>query len=196
MNHLTKLTCLVFTVAAGLAATITSGRAQGAVATISGVQVGGVFDYTIILQNTGSGNLNSFWYGWTASGNNLPTPPSSPLNSLGWGNTLFGNSIMWVSSSGSALAPGQFGTFTFVSSSTPAQITTAPAGGSVVYVNGITFTQNNPGDSSPVFSPTLVTAPEPSTLALWTTGWLLLAGLFRKTGASRRVFQTKKINPG
>ena len=145
MNHLSPLFSLrlVLVLAASLIAVPTASRAQGAVATISGVQAGSVFDYTILLQNTGSTLLNSFWYAWTTSGNNLPSIPTSPANTLGWANNVSGNSIKWINSAGTALAPGQFGTFTFVSTATPAQVTTAPSGGSVAYVNGITFTQNN-----------------------------------------------------
>jgi hypothetical protein len=183
MTHKLFSICLALAVAAGLAASTTSSQAQGAIATISGVQAGGVFDYTILLQNTGSTTLNSFWYGWTIGVFNLPATPTSPANSLGWGNTVSGNSIMWANSTGSALAPGQFGTFTFVSTSTPTQITTSPSGESVAYVNGITFSENLPGDSTPVFSPTLA-VPEPSSLGLLATGLFVLAGWFRQSAAS------------
>ena len=198
MKYLTKLTSLrlAFAVAAGLAASIASSHAQGAIATISDVPAGGgVFDYTIILQNTGSTSLNSFWYGWTTSGNNLPVGhnPTSAGNSLNWANNLNGNSIEWVNSTGTALAPGQSGTFTFASTATQSAITTPPSGDSVAYVNGITFTQNNPGDSTPVFSPTLVPAPEPSSVSLLTAGLLGLAGLTRWPAVSRKLGRTTQI---
>jgi hypothetical protein len=178
---------LAIAVAAALGASAVSSRAQGAFATISDVAAGGgVFDYTITLTNPGSDtfNLNSFWYGWTTSGNNLPSNPSNAGNSLGWANILSANSIKWVNSSGTALAPGQSGTFTFDSTTTPSAITTLPSGKSVAYVNGITFTQNNPGDSTAVFSPTLVAAPEPSSVGLFFVGSLgLLAAGWRKRHA-------------
>jgi hypothetical protein len=186
MNNKPKSTSIRFTLlaVAGLLTSAVSGHAQGAVATISGVAVSGGFDYTILLQDTGSGNLNSFWYGWTSSGNNLPSNPSGATNSLGWNNTVFGNSIEWVNSSGTALTPGHSGTFFFFSTSAPAAITTPPSGESVAYVNGITFTQNLPGDSTPAFSPTLV-VPEPSSVALLAVGALgLLASGWRKLRAN------------
>jgi hypothetical protein len=196
MKYMPKLTTLrlTFAVAAGLAASTAPSHAQGAIATISDVPAGSAFDYTIILQNTGSTSLNSFWYGWTTSGNNLPVGhnPTSAGNSLGWANILDGNSIEWENSSGTALAPGQSGTFTFASTATPSAITAPPSGDSVAYVNGITFTQNNPGDSTPVFAPTLVAAPEPSSVSLLLVGLFGLVGLSRWPAISRKLRLTPK----
>jgi len=182
MNKNPKLISIRFilALATGLAASTISSHAQSATGSLSGVPAGGGFNYTLTLTNTGGTVLNSFWYGWTLSGNNLPSFPTSPGNSLGWANVLSGNSIEWINSTGTALAPGQSGVFTFVSTSTPVQITTPPAGESVAYVNGIDFSQNLPGDSTPVFSPTLV-VPEPSSFALLIAGSLgLLATGWRK----------------
>jgi hypothetical protein len=152
---------LSLAVAAGLAAAVSS-HAQSATATISAVAAGSSFDYTITLKNTGSVALNSFWYGWTIVGNNLPSDPSSAQNALGWANDLTANSIEWVNSSGTALAPGDSATFTFVSSNSPSAITKSPSGESVVYVGQIDFSQGVAGDSSPAFSPTLVNPPTPT----------------------------------
>ncbi len=169
-----KLSSLRFAlpVVTGLALSAVSGQAQSASATISDVAVAGGYDYTITLDNTGTFNLQSFWYGWTQDGNNLPSNPSTAGNSLGWANVLSGNSIMWGNSSDTALAPGQSGTFTFFSSSTPAAITASPSGESVAYVGGIDFSQGSPGDSTGIFSPTLVVTPEPSSIALLAIGLL------------------------
>jgi len=140
---------------------------QGATATISGTPVSGGYDYTIVLDNTGSTGLEGFWYAWTDSGNNLAAAASNPGNTLGWGNSLFGStSIQWQGTSGTALAPGSTGDFTFFSTAAPGAITTSPSGESVAYVTTIQFNENIPGTSSPVFSPTLVPAPEPSTTTL------------------------------
>ncbi len=132
-----------------------------ATATIYGVASGSSYDYTITITNTGTLALNSFWYGWTTGGDNLPSAPISAANSLGWGNQLDAGSIMWVNSSGTALGPGDSATFTFVSSSSPSAITTPPSGESVAYVGAIDFSEGTAGDSSLVFSPTLVSAPPP-----------------------------------
>jgi hypothetical protein len=191
MKNLFKLipVRLALTVAAGLAATTVSSQAQSASATISGVLSGGSYDYTITLLNTGTYNLNSFWYGWIQFLNDLPSVPTSPGNSLGWANTVAGNSIQWANVTGTALAPGQSGTFTFISTSTPAQMTAGIAGESVAYVNSITASQNVPGDSTAIFAPTLVAAPEPSSVGL------LMAGLVGLLIISRRWPQASALTP-
>jgi len=170
--------------AAALAASAVSSLAQSASATLSDTVVAGGYDYTINLKNTGSDSLNSFWYGWTISGNNLPSNPTTAGNTLGWANDLDGNSIMWVNSTGTALAPGQTGTFTFFSTSTPTAITAAPSGESVAYVHGIDFSQGTSGDSTSAFSPGLV-VPEPSSLGLLMAG-LLAAAPFRFMAVRRK----------
>jgi hypothetical protein len=194
MNKLSKLISNRFAiaVAAGLAATTVSSHAQSATATISGLAAGGgVFDYTITLKNTGTTSLDSFWYAWTLGGNNLSAAISNPGSSLGWVDTaLEGNtSISWEGNSGNTLGMGQTATFTFDSTETPTAITTSPSGESVAYVSGTgpnTFGQNSPGSASPVFSPTLVAAPEPSSLGL------LVAGLFVMTGSLRSLAAVRK----
>ena len=135
-------------------------------ATISGVAAGSSYDYTITLQNTGTNSLNSFWYGWTTSGDNLSSDPTGAANSLGWSNDISGNSIKWTNSTGTALAPGASATFTFVSTSSPSAITASPSGESVVYVGGIDFSEDKAGDSSAVLSPTLVAGPTAPVLAV------------------------------
>ncbi|MGD1089141.1 MAG: hypothetical protein ABR955_10515 [Verrucomicrobiota bacterium] len=194
MNNLPKLNSIRFALAAaaGLAASTVSSHAQNATATISGVAAGGgVFDYTITLLNTGTTSLDSFWYAWTLSGNNLSTAITSPGSSLGWVDTAIeGNtSISWEGNSGNELAMGQSATFTFDSTETPSAITTSPSGESVAYVSGTgpdTFEQNDPGVASPVFSPTLVAAPEPSLPGLLIAGLFVMAGSLRPLATLRK----------
>ena len=195
MTRSLKSSALGLAIVAGMTATAISGRAQDATATISDVAAGGgVFDYTITLHNTGTTSLDSFWYAWTLSGNNLTTDISNPASALGWTDTAIeGNtSISWEDSAGGhALAAGQSTTFTFDSTESPTAITTSPSGESVAYVSATgpnTFGQNIPGSASPVFSPTLV--PEPSTPGLMAAG--LLAFLFRAAPVLGRLTGMKK----
>jgi hypothetical protein len=174
---------------AGFALSAVSSQAQSATATISDVTAVGGFDYTVTLKNTGSVNLNGFWYGWTIAGNNLPSSPSTAGNSLGWQNALDANSIMYFNSgTGTALTPGSTGTFTFFSISSPTAITTSPSGLSVAYVKmelpAIDASEGVSGDSTVAFAPVLVASPEPSSIALLAVGSLgLLAGGWRKLRA-------------
>ncbi len=87
------------------------------------------------------------------------------------------------------MTPNSMATFTFFSSSTPAQITASPSGESVAYVGSIDFSQGASGDSTGEFSPVLTAAPEPSELAVFGIGLALATGWRRfkiaKTGFGR-----------
>lgn len=188
MNNLLKPLAVQLAVAGALAVSTLSSHAQtaSATATIFGVQNGANWDYTVTLDNTGTTNLNSFWYGWIQFENELPSDPSSAANSLNWANDLDANSIQYVNSSGTPLAPGQSATFTFVDSSSPTAITTAPSGESVAYAHGIDFSQGTAGDSTGIITPTLVAAPEPSTFGLLAAGLVAAAFKFKNAARLRR----------
>ena len=189
MKKMTKLTGVSSTLVAvgALAASIVSAGAQSATATISGVQSGSVYDYTLTLDNTGTTQLDSFWYGWIQFENDLGAAPSSAANSLGWANNLDGDSIQYVGNAGDALAAGKSATFSFVSTETPGEITTPPEGESVAYVNGITFSQGEAGDSTGIFSPSLVAVPESTSPALLAVGCLGVIMMMRKNSGKSPV---------
>lgn len=183
MNSPLKAFAIGVVTAAGLATSAISAHAQSATATISDTSVVGGFDYTVTLNNTGSTVFNSFWFGWIQFINDLPAPPTGAANSLGWNNNLDGNSIQFVNSTGTPLAAGHSATFTFFDTATPAQMFTSPSPESVAYVNAIDDSQGVAGDSTGIITPTLVSAPEPSTLGLVAVG--LLALLVRAVPAVR-----------
>jgi hypothetical protein len=182
---------LALALVAGLAFSTVSSQAQTATATISDVAAGGNFDYTITLDNTSTGSLtlNSFWYGWIQFEDDLPTTPISANNSLGWANDVDGNSIQWVNSTGTALQAGHTATFTFVDSSTPAQITAGISGESVAYVGSIDFSQGSAGDSTGIFTPVLV-VPEPSSVGLLAAG-LGILGISLKSRKALRAAKAR-----
>ncbi len=179
-------------VAGGLAMSVASSHAQNtlsATATLSDVPAGGIFDYTLTLQNTGSVAINSFWYGWIQGVFNLPTTGSNlqnVQNSLAWDVINDGNSIQFENNSGSTLAAGASMTFTFDSIETPDSFITDTLDrpvASIAYAaaNGpSTFGQSENGIASDPIPTTLVAAPEPSSMTLLALGGFALVCAVRK----------------
>lgn len=135
---------------------------------------GGVYDYTLTLNNTGTEAVESLWLGWIPGSFNIANP-SAPGNNLGWSSSLDGPSIQYLGTAGTALAPGASGMFTFDSTTTPAQFQaqTGLAGQSTAYgvnaIHGQLSLTLSPPDTE-TFGLTVV--PEPSTLALIAIGSL------------------------
>jgi PEP-CTERM motif len=190
MNSPFKSFAIGLVTSTGLAISAISAHAQSATATISDVAATGGFNYTVTLNNTGSTVFNSFWFGWIQFINDLPAPVSNVGNSLGWNNDSLGDSIQYINSGGTPLAAGHSATFTFFDTATPTQMLTAPSPESVAYVNGIDDSQGVVGDSTGIITPTLVAAPEPSTMGIMAAG--LLGLLFRAAPAVRSLGIRKK----
>ena len=175
----TKLS-LTLLIALGTAS-VALAQGEAASGTVSGVQNGSLYDYTVTLNNTsGSISIGSFWYSWTPSIPPffyLPSTPSSAGAPAGWSATIAGNSIQY-SSSGTPLAPGQSIQFTYAASFTPAQLT-GNAGLSFVYTGAIE------GDAGAEVN--IQTVPEPSSLGLLATG---LVGLVFVGGRKLRKSAT------
>src|ERR1700677_4424827 len=45
---------------------------------------GGEFDYTIKLTNTGSNNLETFWFGWVPGEDFMPVSPTNIVSPVNW----------------------------------------------------------------------------------------------------------------
>jgi len=148
--------------------------AQGEAATgqVSGVQNGGVYDYTITLNNTSSSvSIGSFWYSWTPDVPPyfyLPSAPTSASAPTGWAASVEANSIQYYLTSGTPLGPGNSIQFQYVASFSPAQLT-GDAGYSYVYSGGIE------ADAGAFVNIQTVAAPEPSLLGVLTASFLSLA---------------------
>jgi PEP-CTERM motif len=192
MNNHFKSLILPLTLVAGLATSTLSGHAQNVNVTTSLTSVmgsAGVFDYTLTLKNTGPESIESFWLGWVPGSFNIVNPTSAG-NNLGWSSDLDGDSIQFGGTTGTALAAGHSGTFTFDSTTTPAQFMgqIGEAGDSTAYgvnaANGQLSFSLSPPDTE-VFGLTVV-VPEPSTWALMAVGLVLGTGSIRALSASRR----------
>jgi hypothetical protein len=183
-NTMKTKICSALAVAGGLAAG--SLHAQGTIsasATLTETGTSGSeFEYTLTLDNTGTVPINAFWYGWIQFAFDLPNQPTSITAPTGWTARAEGNSIQFGDSTGSPVAAGGLGTFTFDSTANPTAMTTgsnggAPTGDSVAYSTVAAMNasdQSDPGIATGPFIPTLQAVPEPSTFGLLATG---LAGM-------------------
>ena len=210
-----RKTCFALTIAAGLAACRL--QAQGtltaaAIITETG-RSGSEFQYSLTLTNTGTVAINAFWYGWTRGSFNLPSVPSSIAGPAGWTAATSSLSIQFGNGTGSAIAPGATGTFTFESTNTPTQMTSGthdgdPTGESVAYATVAamnSFEQSVPGVASGPFTPALGTAAPPpapdfqapalidGSLQL---SWSSVSGVAYQVQYSTDLAQTNWINLG
>jgi len=147
-------------------------------ATISDVQSGPNYNYTVQLKNTSaSTDIGTFWFAWTPPGDPteydfLPTAPSVAGQPTGWIGSISpgfpGTSIEFYNNTGSAITPGQTGTFTFTTTDSPAtlqgfQFGSFPITDSFIYAGAPevgSFAQVNP----------VFVVPEPSSIGLLAVG--------------------------
>jgi len=158
----------------------------GATATVSTTSTTSPYSYTITLDNTGTTNIGTLWFGWIPGYDFLSAAPTNISVPSGWtgfsdGPNFSGDgySLEMYNLSGSAIAPGAIGTFSFKSTASPAALegaaqflTQDPATTSFVYIG---FPEGDPGAQ---FTPTVV-VPEPASLTLLSVG--LLTTLRRRT---------------
>jgi hypothetical protein len=165
-------------------------------ATVSTSSTSAPFDYTVTLHNTGTTDIGTFWFGWTATPIDydfLPSLPTVTGMPTGWIAPISHNSgipgdgygIEYYNLTGSAIAPGGTAHFEFTSPDSPTilkdnaffpvdQVTT-----SFLYV-GFPF-----GDAGQQFNVTVV--PEPTGLLLAGAGAAI--GLFVLRRNRRRQTQ-------
>jgi hypothetical protein len=114
----------------------------------SGTGINETFTYNVKVTDTGTTNLETFWYAWLPPDNFydfLKSTPTSEVNPTGWTANLEGlkngtdnNSIQWVTST-NPLTPGNSLTFQYTTHDNPATVTGPaafgfPTGYSYVYI--------------------------------------------------------------
>ncbi len=100
-------------------------------ATISTSSTSAPYSYTVTLNNTGITDIGSFWFAWLdfPDADFLPSAPTVTGMPNGWiapvthnGSPGDGYAIEYYNISGSAIAPGASGTFSFTSPDSPLTI--------------------------------------------------------------------------
>jgi hypothetical protein len=154
-------------------------HAQGSLdvtATVSAVQVGSTYDYTVTVDNAAdSVAFGTFWYGWVPGVFEMGTAPGSVTPASGWtdseptGGSPTEYSIEF--NTATALAPGSSVQFGFSSTESPSALYAGGANNSFVYTGSTAFT----GSGAQV---NVTAVPEPSSIALMLSGltaggWLI-----------------------
>jgi hypothetical protein len=102
--------------------------AEQASATITAVQDGEDWQYSLTLNDIGSEPIGTFWFSWVPGEDFLATRPISVTDPAGWTDSItnFGPSdgfaIQWVASSGTLAAGDSLTGFSFTSADPPASV--------------------------------------------------------------------------
>jgi hypothetical protein len=154
----------VLMVGASVANAAETATGQVAVQSVSGPTT----TFTITLNDTGTTNIGTFWYGWIPGNDFLASLPTVTASPTGWGSSITGSgnssdgyAIEWTNQSGAALTPGGHFTFSFSSADSLAHPSTL-VGTSFIYSGGAF------SDSGYQF--VVTTVPEPGALAILALG--------------------------
>ena len=143
-------------------------------------ELGGTFDYTITLENTGTTNIGTFWNCWVPGKNFMAVSPdaSTIVSPAGWtdkvthGGSNDGFAIQWTTTT-APLAPGDSLQFSFESTDPPSDI-----GGDSVFYPGTPVETSFVYIGAPLVGNgyEFVVIPEPSSVALGGIGVLGVFG--------------------
>ncbi|MFZ1085073.1 MAG: PEP-CTERM sorting domain-containing protein [Terracidiphilus sp.] len=148
----------------------------------------GVYDYSLILDNTGTTNIETFWFAWYPQPQGLLIdPPMSVSSPSGWVGTTPGDmTVQWTTSSNPLAPEIQLSGFSFESTETPTQMQSDfPGPNEGPPVSLFTVYAGAPYSGSPyvaqaIFEGQTPTAtPEPATWILMLSGLSLAAITFR-----------------
>jgi hypothetical protein len=184
-----SLAKFLFGIVLGLGAISVGHAADGATAQITATPLGGgEFDYTITLTDTGTTNLETFWYSWIPGEDFMPVAPTNIVSPTDWtanithGAPSDGYAIQWLTSSSSTpnpLTPNSSLVFSYESTDTPA----VTAGNSSLFPGepvGRSFVYSGGPFSDSGFQFDVASVPEPSMVGLLVGSLLALFLLGRR----------------
>jgi hypothetical protein len=160
---------------------IVAGSAHGqisATGSVKGVPDGGNYLYTITLNNTGSTNIDTFWFGWLPDNydflTSVPTPTETPANWTSYVETGgYGSSIQFYDTGSSPILAGHSSSaFQFISPDAPSvvagdnELFGLPETYSYVYANQPAGPLQDPDGGSSVIFSMPVSTPEPAGFAM------------------------------
>jgi hypothetical protein len=103
-----------------------SATAQIALISTSGSGSGTTYHYDVTVNNTGTTNIGTFWFGWAPGEDFLPSAPSAEQDPSGWTHTVTGSNnstdgsaIEWVASSNLIAAGHSLSGFDFTTADSP-----------------------------------------------------------------------------
>ncbi len=147
---------------------------------------GGGYNYDIVLTDTGTTPVGTFWFSWVPGAGFLTAVPTNVQSPAGWTEKLTnaGAGIQWTTTTSALAAGSSLSGFSFTSTETPAQLAfpvtvgafTNP--GTVFYVyQGAPLATGDPGFTS---TAAIATTPEPSSFIFLGTGLLAAVGMMRR----------------
>jgi hypothetical protein len=178
--------CLQATLLLAMAATPMLRASEIASATLSSTQVDPTtWLYSIELDDTGTTDVGTFWFGWVPGEDFMAVSPTDISSPGGWTDTITnggagdGYAIRWVAGAGDAISPGNtLGDFQFESTISPTSIggnspfyPSTPSLTSFVY-GGAPF--SDPGFQFVVQQQATAASPEPASIGLAAFGAVAL----------------------
>lgn len=182
---------------AALVAAFAAGSAHAGVSatgSVVGVPDGpGNFLYTVTLHNTGTTNIDTFWFGWLPDNydflTSVPTPTNAPTNWTSFvENDPYGSSIEFYDTASSPITPGNSSSsFQFTSPDDPSVVAGDnsywgfPETYSYVYAGEPAGPGQDPAAAGSFIFSMPVSAPEPTSVALIGLGAMTLLSRRRRT---------------
>ena len=148
----------------------------------------GVWNYNLTLNNTGTTNIGTFWFGWVPGAGFLSSAPTNVGLPAGWTDTVTnaGGAVRWVTSTNFLGAGQSLSGFSFTSAESPSALLLNYTGTGVGAGDPVTTSfvyigapLADPGFQFAATPAAATVTPEPGSVLLTLTGLGLIAFLMR-----------------